>query len=216
MISAVETLAFHAAASSKPERPQPPVSADLMALLEHFDCGVVIVDDDKDIVALNDGARCLLGDGLTITRNRLRATAPATQTALDGLIEAARRDGLISNMALPRPSGERPLVLRAQPLFKDRSIAGQAQRALVLLLIFCAEPHLAPSSGESLRALGVTRAEAEVGVLLGAGLSPLEVSERLDIKIATVRAHLKRIFQKLGLCRQSELVQLVTRLSFFR
>ncbi|MGP8193207.1 MAG: response regulator transcription factor [Methylovirgula sp.] len=69
---------------------------------------------------------------------------------------------------------------------------------------------------ESLRALGLTRAEADVGVLLGAGLSPREVSERLEIKIATVRAHLKRIFQKLGLRRQAELVQLVTRLSFIK
>lgn len=215
MITAVETLSLEAAAPLSPARSYAPVSADLLALLEHFDCGVIVIDAEKEIVALNDAARCLLGDGLTITRHRLRTSLPATQGALDALLDGARRDGEIRNMALPRPSGERPLILRAQPLFRDKTVKGAGQ-SLVLLFAFLAEPRAAEASNESLRALGLTRAEAEVAVLLGAGFSPREVSDRLDVKIATVRAHLKRIFQKLGLCRQTELVQMVTRLNFVR
>lgn len=213
MITAVETLSLQAAASTPSARSYPSVSADLMALLEHFDCGVIIVDAEKDIVALNDAVRCLLGDGLTVTRRRLRTSLPSTQGTLDAMLDAARHDGEVRNMALPRPSGERPLILRTQPLARDK--AGQGA-SLVLVFVFLAEPHLTETSNESLRALGLTRAEAEVAVLLGAGFSPREVSDRLDVKIATVRAHLKRIFQKLGLCRQTELVQMVTRLNFIK
>jgi DNA-binding CsgD family transcriptional regulator len=39
-----------------------------------------------------------------------------------------------------------------------------------------------------------------------AGLSNKEVAARLTISQATVKAHLSRIFQKLGLRRRSELV----------
>jgi DNA-binding CsgD family transcriptional regulator len=213
MITAVETLSLQAAASRSSARSYPPVSADLMALLEHFDCGVAIVDADRDIVGLNDAVRCLLGDGLAVTRHRLRTSLPSTQGTLDAMLDAARRDGEVRNMALPRPSGERPLILRAQPLSRDK---GEEGASLVLVFVFLAEPRLTEASNESLRALGLTRAEAEVAVLLGAGFSPREVADRLDVKIATVRAHLKRIFQKLGLCRQTELVQMVTRLNFVK
>lgn len=218
MIPLVEPICFHAAAPHD-GRPIAFVSGDLMALLQHFDCGTIILDGAKEIVAMNDTARSLLDDGLSVTRNRVRVSSPGSQSDLDGLLHSALTEPTsnIKNMVLPRPSGARPLILHALPLETDRSAKGEPKTAaLVLLLIFLAEPRIASVPSESLRALGLTRAEADVGVLLGAGLSLREASERLDIKIATVRAHLKRIFQKLGLRRQAELVRLVTRLSFIK
>jgi DNA-binding CsgD family transcriptional regulator len=218
MIPAIEPLYFHAAAPHD-GRPIAFVGGDLMALLQHFDCGAIVLDGAKDIIAFNDAARRLLEDGLSVTRNRLRVSSPGSQSDLDALLHDAfiEPTRAVKSMVLPRPSGERPFILRALPLAKGGGPKGEpAKASLVLLLVFVAEPRITTVPGESLRALGLTRAETDVGILLGAGLSPREVSERLDIKIATVRTHLKRIFQKLGLCRQSELVQLVTRLSFIR
>ena len=91
-----------------------------------------------------------------------------------------------------------------------------ARPCLLLVLVFVAERRVLEVPSHCLRALGLTRAEAEVGGLLGAGLSPREVAERLNIKIATVGRISKRIFQKLGIRRQTDLVQLVTRISFIR
>jgi DNA-binding CsgD family transcriptional regulator len=217
MIPMVEPLSFqpppHAAS------PRALVSADLIALLQHFDCGAVLLDGGREIVGMNDAAQNLCGDGLMVMQDRIKAASLSAQADLDALLDAAHADSEsnIRHMILPFPSGERPLLLRAQPFGKDRGRADHAgPAALVLLLIFIAEPHVAAMPSDSLRALGLTRAEAAVAALLGAGFSPSEVSERLGIKIATVRTHLKRIYHKLALRRQAELVQLVTRLSFLR
>jgi DNA-binding CsgD family transcriptional regulator len=60
--------------------------------------------------------------------------------------------------------------------------------------------------------LGVTLAEARVASLVGTGLSPRHVAERLGITEETARTALKRTFSKTGVSRQSELVTMMARL----
>jgi DNA-binding CsgD family transcriptional regulator len=60
--------------------------------------------------------------------------------------------------------------------------------------------------------LGVTLGEARVAALVGAGLAPREAAEKLGITEETARTVLKRVFSKVGVSRQSELVTLLTRL----
>jgi len=55
----------------------------------------------------------------------------------------------------------------------------------------------------------LTEKEAIVVSKLAMGLSVAETAEDLEISQGTLRQHLKRIFMKLGVCRQSELVKLV-------
>ncbi|HEY1735574.1 MAG TPA: helix-turn-helix transcriptional regulator [Methylovirgula sp.] len=199
------------------ERAPAKVSSDFEELLQHLDCGAIILDAESNVVAINDSAKENLGDGLSVIGNRLRVSPPNSQLDLDGLLCTVTlgADCDIQSLALRRPSGERPLILRAQLLADDRMHTRWTPR-LLLVLLFAAERRVCEVPTQCLRALGLTRAEAEVAGLLGAGLSPHEVAERLNIKIATVRAHLKRIFQKLGIRRQTDLVQLVTRVSFVR
>ncbi len=45
---------------------------------------------------------------------------------------------------------------------------------------------------------GLTRREAEVLVLIGAGLSNAEIAERMHLTTATVKTHINRIFAKTG------------------
>jgi DNA-binding CsgD family transcriptional regulator len=217
MIPVAEPITFEAPTQHTEPPPRASVGGDLAALLQHFDCGVVILDAEGGVLASNEFAQQFFGDGLFVAGNRLRVSSPNSQMDLEAALCAAALgpEHEVRSISLRRPSGERPLILRLQPLpCDDRAMA---RRGTVLALLFVAGRHIADHAcDESLRALGLTRAEAEVGALLGAGFNPREVAERLNIKIATVRAHLKRIFQKLGLRRQTELVQLVTRLSFIR
>ena len=55
----------------------------------------------------------------------------------------------------------------------------------------------------------LTRAEADVAVEIARGDGRAAVAERLGIRETTVRSHLTAIFDKLGVHRQSELVNLV-------
>lgn len=217
MIPVAEAISFEAPTQHSEPPPRASLGGDLVALLQHFDCGAIVLDADGGVFASNEFAQQFLGDGLFVAGNRLRVSLPNSQTDLEAALCAAAlgSEHEVRSISLRRPSGERPLILRLQPLPSDDRAT--ARRGMLLALVFVAARHIADHAcDESLRALGLTRAEAEVGALLGAGFNPREVAERLNIKIATVRAHLKRIFQKLGLRRQTELVQLVTRLSFIR
>lgn len=60
--------------------------------------------------------------------------------------------------------------------------------------------------------LGLTLAEARVAALVGSGLPPRDASSRLGITEETARTALKRVFQKTGVSRQSELTRLLARL----
>lgn len=217
MIPVAEPITFEVPTQHCEPPPRASVGGDLIALLQHFDCGAVILDAEGVVLASNEFAQQFLGDGLFVAGNRLRVSLPNSQMDLEAALCAAALgpEHEVRSISLRRPSGERPLIFRLQPLPSDERTT--VRRGMLLALLFVAARHIADHGCEaSLRALGLTRAEAEVGALLGAGFNPREVAERLNIKIATVRAHLKRIFQKLGLRRQTELVQLVTRLTFIR
>jgi len=60
--------------------------------------------------------------------------------------------------------------------------------------------------------LGLTLGEARVAALVGFGLPPREAASRLGIAEETARNVLKRVFSKVGVSRQSELVGLLTKL----
>jgi len=60
--------------------------------------------------------------------------------------------------------------------------------------------------------LGLTLGEARVATLVGSGLAPRESAQKLGIAEESARTTLKRVFDKVGISRQSELVGLLTRL----
>jgi DNA-binding CsgD family transcriptional regulator len=59
--------------------------------------------------------------------------------------------------------------------------------------------------------LGLTRAEATVVSLLAAGCSIKEICSRLQIRLSTVRTHLRHLYEKTNTSRQAELVSYVLR-----
>ena len=68
----------------------------------------------------------------------------------------------------------------------------------------------AEGSHETLRNLyEFTRAESALALKLANGLTLEEASEALDIRKNTARAHLRAIFSKTGVTRQTMLVRLI-------
>ena len=59
----------------------------------------------------------------------------------------------------------------------------------------------------------LTAAEARVARLIGGGLSPAEAASQIGNAEATVRTLLKRVYSKAGVERQSQLANLVARLT---
>jgi DNA-binding CsgD family transcriptional regulator len=58
---------------------------------------------------------------------------------------------------------------------------------------------------------GLTLGEARVAALVGFGMAPRAAAEKLGIAESTARTVLKRVFDKVGVSRQSELVALLAR-----
>ncbi|WP_295175325.1 helix-turn-helix transcriptional regulator, partial [uncultured Brevundimonas sp.] len=59
---------------------------------------------------------------------------------------------------------------------------------------------------------GLTAAEAVVAARLAEGLGPQAVAQGLQVRIGTVRTHIRRIYEKCEVNSQIELVALLARL----
>ena len=78
-------------------------------------------------------------------------------------------------------------------------------------MIFITDPEAqSEAPAEVLQSLyGLTPAEAKLAALLAQGKSLTEAATELHVTQNTARTHLKHIFQKTGVNRQSELVKLI-------
>ena len=181
--------------------------------LDRWTTAVFLVDVGARVVAANRSATELLQqhDGLSIERGTLTTTTANESTLLHRLI----REGTTTEasngisrgtMLLERPSGKRPLCVFVTPCARQGTFFGTAGHAL----IFVTDPENNQPHAEVLQSLyGLTRAETNVAALLSAGQSVKEIAEGTEVQENTIRMHLKRIFDKTGTKRQSELLKAI-------
>ncbi|WP_455231453.1 helix-turn-helix transcriptional regulator [Geopseudomonas aromaticivorans] len=180
--------------------------------LERMGIGSILLDEAGGICRINRAAEAILaeGDSLQLHNGMLEAVAPRDDRRLWRLIKqaAAGRNGsgLVEAIALDRggqPGGLSVLV-RSIPL------AAEAGRAAAVELILRDSNRPAQPSEPLLRQLyQLTPAEASLAVLLGEGLTLEESATRLGISRNTARSHLRAVFAKTGVKRQTALVQLL-------
>lgn len=181
--------------------------SDIIYLIGRLSRPAMLVTDEGRVIHCNDAAKDMLGDGVEISRGHLRGSMKAGTSALRAAL--AGSEGQPRNneapLVLERPSGLAPLLLTAI------HIEGRPKHQV--LLIFN-DPSEGPKrdTQPALRLLGLTPAEARVAALVGSGLPPRDVARLLGNTEAAVRFSLKRVFNKLGVSRQSELAVFVTRL----
>ena len=75
--------------------------------LSHPTCGIILLDDQGNVVSVDERARSMLGTGFNVSRGRLRAATARHQKALDALVASA----LPGRTRLVQP----PLVLARNP-----------------------------------------------------------------------------------------------------
>ena len=187
-------------------------------LLEDSHLAIFLVGAGNIVQRMNRAADALLasGDALSVFRDVLRTATSETTRRLYELIGAARapapagpRGGA---MSLARP-GRMPLSISIMPVRQDSDLFGFAQGLHRPVLVCVSEPEQnRPVPERELRdVFGLTRMEARLAVQLLAGRDLRASARQLGISFYTVRGHLARMFDKVGVHRQSELVQLLTR-----
>ena len=196
------------------------LSATLSRLLDNFHIGVIYLERSGRIVEANDRARAhlRLGDGLVADRDGcLSASSPAEDARLKRLLARA----------LPAVGSEAPasgsmtvgrllpllrLVVHVSPLNLHRTDYGTRGSGAMVLVV---EPGDHPPVDPALVAetLGLTPAESQAAVWLASGRTVHDLAVTTGRRDNSVRFHLKRIYRKLGISSQAELVRLVLTLA---
>ena len=155
----------------------------------------------RRILALRDGLLCS-GARLSGSRRLLSLLAEA-----DGLAPCRSCARLI--VSLPRPSGASPwsLIIGHLPTSADTAI-GSGQPCIAITLID-PEHEKAPAELELQMIYGLTPSEARPAAALCTG-DLKNVAVRLGISYNTAKTHLRAIFDKVGVSRQSALVRRIT------
>lgn len=125
----------------------------------------------------------------------------------DMLLAARKRNGLILSIA--RPSGRLPLTLILRPTQPDLFHVPTADGGTVFVLIH--DPERPAHAGiTGLRELyGLTLTEARLANFIMQGKTIEDCAGLLGIRCTTVKMHLRNLYGKTGVQRQSELVSLM-------
>ena len=188
------------------------LSASLTALLENGRSGFVQLNGRGRILEANDRARDILlkRDGLSDAGGTLVARLPGENAELQRLLAGALiphgAQGAGGSVKITRTKTRTPLVLEICPV----RTGGAGRRArdiavLVLLVDPAARPRIDPAFAAAV--LGLSPAESRVAVDLAAGQTIAGIAVELGCGESTVRTHVRRIYRKLAVHKQTDLVR---------
>ncbi len=178
----------------------------LLAILDRQGRGCALLNASAQVLHANPAALAILSRLSPGGVRRLLLPSPADQTRLIQALSQAAATGALSTLILPDAEG-RLTLLQIAPV--DPILAGPGTALVVLDVPQSARP---AARTEILQLLSLTPGEARIAAAVGGGLPPREAAARLGLAESTVRSALKVIFDKLGIRRQAELVQIVARL----
>ena len=182
---------------------------DLEAAVDAMATGVALADRDGALLGINRSAEALLGKMMEMLpdgRKRLRAgstTRPVHEAIRVCGVQAMGRDG----ETLLVDTGERSLTILVVPLPPPRSI----QTTGAVAALFVSDPACPPSLPPHaiIQRFGLTPSELRVALALLDGSSPTIIAAQHGVSLATVRTHLRRLYEKTGTDGQVALVRIV-------
>jgi len=187
--------------------------------LDHVGTAAVLLSRNGRIVYTNRAASEILKrrDGLVDDGGILAPVFAPARSAFRTLIAAQLTGDLVNPPApgpdalkIERSSGKRAYSLLVSPIRASSKTLFDGHAALV---VFIRDPDKSANSDwRRLRQLhGLTPAEAKLAAILMAGSDLTQACETLRITRNTGRAHLRSVFSKLDVKRQSELVSVLLR-----
>lgn len=186
----------------------------LDSFMSAFDClseNVIVLSERGEVEFVNAGAKRVLAlkDGLQVERAVLRSADPAATSLLARVVAAVLAPGGPEEMAvhLPRPSRCPPFQVRVRRVSSVAPGAGGCTRAM--LLIQQPQPDTLIDGWSVGKIYGLTARELEIAVLLARGHDLRQAAAVLGMSYQTARFHLRRVFAKTDLHRQSDLVRVV-------
>ena len=186
-------------------------SASLGDLLDSKRLGLIQVDRSGRVMEANDRARGILleHDGLHDRGGELAAGHREEDSELRRLLARASppdgSQGVGGSMKITRGRHRAPLVLEIHP--GAQVDAPRRLGALVLIVDPDSRPRVAPDLLARFR--GLTPRESHVAVAIASGQTVAGTALELGCSESTVRTHLKQVYRKLRIRKQTELVRTV-------
>jgi len=167
------------------------------------------------VVLMNAGAESIVRQQRTVLvrGGRLAARHSLESDLLDNLVRSAAKTGAglaagSGGAITIHGDGSAPLRIVVTPFHSRRALAKGRPCALVFLCDPSGKP--APRSASLRTLFGLTPAECRLVGLLHEGLELSAAAEKLSVTQETARFMMKRILQKTGTHRQSQLIRLLS------
>jgi DNA-binding CsgD family transcriptional regulator len=187
--------------------------------MDHLTMATLILDHEGRVIHGNGAAHEILAqhDGIILDGNHL--TLPHSEDA--ELFHAAfsralagRRSGQPSSVEvvrIHRRADQEPIVVVVKPAASHSSAGDRAMLGAVAVFL-STERGITESTGAGIqKLLGLTNKETQLALCLANGRSLQESAADIGITLSTARAHLRAIFAKTGIDRQSRLVRVILR-----
>lgn len=184
----------------------------LTRVLDIIGGGVALLDRAGAVLHANAALTAIAarGDGLALMRDGVRLATAGARERLGEALRAALALGGGEGLSAPRAfaaersSGAPPYVLTLRPVFREEAVDAPGAAAV----LFVHDPDTRRGTGaEGLRALfDLTAAEGRLAEALVRGVSPVDHARASGVSINTAYTHLRRLKDKAGAHRLSELI----------
>lgn len=178
--------------------------------LDRVTCGVAILNGAGRLMLSNAAAQAEFEHGLSLklVRERLTAAIPAESRKLQMLIQhALTRRNLRGGATIVHGPGQRAVCVTV-----DATSEEFRQRTAAAVYVYITDLHARPSRdcAQQLREMfGFTPAEGRIASGIAAGETVRDVAAQAGVTYESARFTLKRVYEKLGVHKQGELVALI-------
>ena len=185
--------------------------------MDHLTMASIILDESGRVLHTNALAQRILAlrDGISLHDRTLTLWHPQDaqrfRAAVARAIETQRtgQTGIVDVIRVQRPSGRDDLGMIIRPT--PRLAAGEDGSLTATVAVFLSADSVARDAPTACvqKLFGLTQKEAMLALLLANGRTLQEAANELDISLNTARAHLRAIFAKTGIDRQTKLVRAI-------
>jgi|SRR5688572_3450469 len=183
---------------------------NVLASLDRLGVTAFIVSANGTVHQQNESARNLVAaDGSILVMNsRLRFSDPALNATLEAALRKATQPSSRSSLFPVRAGKNEVYEVNVSPLQPaDENGLTPAMR-LALVVIARPRPDAERIARRVRRLYGLTQAEARVVAALTLGETVEQIAVAHGVRVSTVRAQVRSIFEKTGVHRQTDLVRL--------
>lgn len=182
--------------------------------------GMVSYDQNGTILETNQEARRILAekDGIWLSGNNIVVEGSHEGRELQRMIKqalapappaGAQGPAVVEALAVTRPSGRSKLGVLVKAIPLGQWSESKHRPAAVVFLRDPEANTVQPSHELVRRLFDLTRMEATLALLLAEGFTLDEAAEKMNVRRNTARTHLRSIFCKTGVTRQTMLVRLL-------